>query len=106
MPELINNNRIYVLEADFGILGRVLLETPLGNDLETVMGDLESGDYHGSIKRVLAVDPDTADVSVDVAQELVRRAWRAGVDLPHDVRDFCEEQGVILSPLIDEEIST
>jgi hypothetical protein len=41
-----------------------------------------SGDYHGSVRRVIAVDPDIGDISVDIAQESVRRAWRAGIDLP------------------------
>jgi hypothetical protein len=81
--------KVYILEADFGILGRVFLETPPDDDLETVMANLMSGDYHGAVKRVIAVDPDMADVSADIAQELVSRAWRAGVDLPGDVRDFC-----------------
>lgn len=106
MPDLTNNNRVYIMESDFGIIGRAFVETDAGNDLETLIADLMSGDYNGSVKRVIAVDVDVADVSVDLAGELVRRAWRAGVDLPKDVRDFCSEQGISLPPTIDEEIST
>jgi hypothetical protein len=46
----------------------VFLETPPDDDLKTVMANLMSGDYHGAVKRVIAVDPEMADVSADIAQ--------------------------------------
>lgn len=87
------NNKVYIVEADFGKGGRVFNETPPTDDKEAVIQNLLDGQYHGTPIRVIAVDPDMADVSADIAGELVRRAYHDGVDLLSEVRDFCSRHG-------------
>lgn len=102
MTPLPTGQKVFIIECDFGVLGRAFAETEPDTDQEAVIQSLMSGDFPGEPRRIVAFDPDQADVSADIAQELVRRAWHAGVDLPDDVRDFCGEHVTNLPPLIED----
>lgn len=72
----------------------IFRETPVDHaDLETVISDLLSGQYHDPL-RVLAFNPVenwSHDVSEDVARELQRRADLAFDDLPSSVQEFVDD---------------
>ena len=76
---------------DFGDLGQVWRETPADqSDLESVIGDLMSGQYRDPV-RVISFNVSNhfaSDVSADIAHELQRRADMAFNDLPSALDHF------------------
>jgi hypothetical protein len=79
-----HDQTVYLVINNFGNLGAAFSETDADKaDLETVIGDLMSG-QHGDPVRVVAFNTAeqwSADVSQDVAHEMKRRADPTGDDL-------------------------
>ena len=84
---------IYIVVDDFGRRGRSFRETEVEEaDLETVIGDLLTGQYNNPI-RVVAFNTAegwSQDVTEDVAQELRRRCDLELIDVPSSIQDFVE----------------
>jgi hypothetical protein len=78
-----------------GNFGPAFAETDVGEaDLETVIGDLMSGQYSDPV-RVVAFNTAehwAEDASEDVAREIVRRLDLAGDDLALSIMEFVETQ--------------
>lgn len=79
---------------DFGCLGRSWREADYeATDLETVIQDLLSGQYHNPI-RVIGFNTAegwSQDVSEDVANELRRRCDLQLGEVPSNISDFVEQ---------------
>jgi hypothetical protein len=92
VPGGIDHN-IYLVMDDLGRLGRVWREADAEHtDLETVIGDLLSGQYHDPVW-VISFNPHegwSRDVSEDVAQEIRRRCDLQAQDVPSALQDFVE----------------
>jgi hypothetical protein len=88
-----NDQDIYLVVDDFGRLGRAWREADIEQtELETVIQDLLSGQYHNPIG-VFGFNPFegwSRDVSEDVAQELRRRCDLQLTDLPSSIQGFVE----------------
>jgi hypothetical protein len=88
-----HDQAVYLVINNFGNLGAAFPETDVDKaDLETVIGDLMSGQYSDSV-RVFAFDtgehwPD--DASEDVAREIMRRLDLAGDALPSSIAAFVD----------------
>ena len=92
VPESGDQN-IYLVMDDLGRLGRIWLEADAETtDLETVIGDLLTGQYSSPV-RVVAFNTAerwSEDVSADVAEELRRRRDLQMRELPSTISDFVE----------------
>jgi hypothetical protein len=95
-PSIVPNGHdqnVYLVIEDFGRNGSAYVETDVERtDLETVIGDLLSGQYSNPI-RVVAFNTAegwSQDASEDVAQELRRRCDLEFVDPPSILQDFIE----------------
>jgi hypothetical protein len=90
-----DDQTVYLIVNNFGNLGTAFSETDVDKaDLETVIGDLMSGQDSDPV-RVLAFNTAeqwSADVSQDVAHEIRRRADLAGDDLGPSIVEFVETQ--------------
>ena len=88
-----HDQTLYLVVNNFGNLGTAFPETDVDKaDLETIIGDLMSGQYSGPV-RVIAFNTAeqwAADVSQDVAHEIRRRADLAGDDLASSIAEFVE----------------
>ena len=88
-----NDQTVYLVADDFGKNGRAWRETDYeATDLETVIQDLLTGQYHNPI-RVIAfntVERWSEDVSEDVAHELRRRCDLQMRDIPAGLQDFTD----------------
>ena len=88
-----DDQTVYLVINNFGNLGTAFPETDVDKaDLETIIGDLMSGQYSGPV-RVIAFNTAeqwAADVSQDVAHEIRRRADLAGDDLASSIAEFVE----------------
>lgn len=88
-----DNETVYLVKDDLGRLGAVWREAATQTtDLETVIGDLLTGQYKDPV-RVIAfntVERWSQDVSEDVAHELRRRCDLQMRDLPSTIQDFVE----------------
>ena len=88
-----NDQTVYLVADDFGKTGRAWRETDLeATDLETVIQDLLTGQYHNPI-RVVAFNTAerwSEDVSGDVAHELRRRCDLQMRDIPLPLQDFTD----------------
>jgi hypothetical protein len=86
----------YLVVNNFENLGAAFSETDVDKaDLETVIGDLMSGQYSDPV-RVVAfniAEQWSADVTQDVAHEIRRRADLAGDDLAPSIVEFVETHG-------------
>jgi hypothetical protein len=86
-----HDQTVYLVINNFGNLGSAFAETDVDKaDLETIIGDLMSGQY-GAPVRVVAFNTAeqwSADVSQDVAHEIRRRADLAGDDLAPSIAEF------------------
>jgi hypothetical protein len=84
---------VYLVEDYFGRKGCVWREADSeGTDLETVIADLMSGQYHDP-RRVIAfniAERWSEDVSEDVAREIQRRADLAAEDISSTLGVFIE----------------
>jgi hypothetical protein len=85
---------VYLVADDFGRLGRAWIEADYeGNDLETVLHDLMSGQYNNPI-RVIAFNTAerwSEDVSEDIASEIRRRCDLQMREVPGALSDFVEQ---------------
>ena len=88
-----NDQTVYLVADDFGKHGRAWVETDMETaDLETVIQDLLTGQYHNPI-RVIAFNTAerwSEDVSADVAHELRRRCDLQVRDVPFYLQDFTD----------------
>lgn len=88
-----DDQTVYLVADDLGKLGSVWRETDAdATDLETVISDLLTGQYHSPI-RVIAfntVERWSEDVSEDVAHELRRRCDLQMRDIPFYLQDFTD----------------
>lgn len=85
---------IYLVEDDFGDIGRCYRETDSNQgDLETTITDLISGQYNDPV-RVVAFNTSecwSADVSEDVAREIQRRFDLLYEDVPSHLQKFLDQ---------------
>jgi hypothetical protein len=88
-----HDENVYLVEDCFGRKGCVWRETDSETtDLETVIADLMSGQYHDP-RRVIAFNTAerwSEDVSEDVAREIQRRADLANEDVSSTIEAFVE----------------
>jgi hypothetical protein len=83
----------YLVMDDFGRHGRAWRETDVeATDLETVIGDLLSGQYSDPVRVVAfnTAEKWSQDVSGDVAQELRQRCDQQMRDIPFYLEDFVD----------------
>jgi hypothetical protein len=86
-----HDQTVYLVINNFGNLGTAFPETDVDKaDLETVIGDLMSGQYSDPVRVVAfnTAEQWAADVSQDVAHEIRRRLDLAGHDLPSSIQAF------------------
>ena len=88
-----HDQSVYLVINNFGKAGAAFAETDVDKaDLETVIGDLMSGQYSDSV-RVFAFDTGEhwpEDASEDVAREIMRRLDPAGREMPSSIEAFIE----------------
>jgi hypothetical protein len=88
-----DDQTVYLVADDFGRLGRSWREADYdATDLETVIQDLLSGQYHHPI-RVIGFNTAegwSQDVSEDIANELRRRCDLTMLEMPSSIADFVE----------------
>ena len=90
-----HDQTLYLVVNNLGNLGTAFPETDVDKaDLETVIGDLMSGQYSDPVRVVAfnTAEQWSADVSQDVAHEIRRRADLAGDDLAPSIMEFVETQ--------------
>jgi hypothetical protein len=95
-PSIVPNSddqNVYMVADDLGRVGRVWREADYeSTDLETVVQDLLSGQYHNPL-RVIGFNTSegwSQDVSEDIAAELRRRCDFQMRDVPSNIQDFVE----------------
>lgn len=64
-------------------------------DRATLIRDLIDGQYDEPV-RIVAFDPQTADVSAEIAKAVSDLAWTESKKLSEGVIDFCEDWGVVV----------
>src|SRR5712675_3604374 len=88
-----HDQTVYLVINNFGNLGAAFPETDVDKvDLETVIGDLMSGQYSDPV-RVVAFNTAehwAEDASEDVAREIMRRLDLAGHELPLSIAAFVD----------------
>jgi len=88
-----DDQTVYLVINNFGNLGAAFPETDVDKaDLETIMGDLMSGQYSDPV-RVVAFNTAehwSEDASEDVAREILRRLDLAGQELPASIAAFVD----------------
>jgi hypothetical protein len=90
-----HDQTVYLVINNFGNLGTAFSETDVDKaDLETVIGDLMSGQYSDPVRVVAfnTAEQWSADVSQEVAHKIRRRADLAGKDLAPSILEFVETQ--------------
>lgn len=102
MPAHNKDDMTYIVVEDFGSLGRAYLETDERlADRNTTIINLIEGQSDRPL-RIVAFDAKACDVSADIAQEIIDRAWTMDVDLPPAVINFCERHGAEVPEIIRE----
>ena len=96
VPSIVPNGHdqnFYLVINNYGNLGRAFAETDVSEaDLETIVGDLMSGQYSDPV-RVVAFNTAehwSEDASEDVAREIMRRLDLAGQELPPSIQAFVD----------------
>jgi len=88
-----HDQNFYLVINNYGNFGPAFAETDVGEaDLETVIGDLMSGQYSDPV-RVVAFNTAehwAEDASEDVAREIMRRLDLAGHELPSSIQVFVD----------------
>jgi hypothetical protein len=88
-----HDQTVYLVINNFGNLGTAFPETDVDKaDLETLIGDLMSGQYSDPV-RVVAFNTAegwSQDVSSEIVQELRRRCDLQMRDVPSSIQDFVE----------------
>jgi hypothetical protein len=97
MPSIVPDGQeptVYLVLSDFGRYGRAYSETSEERaDLETTITDLITGQYDRPV-RVVAFNTAegwSADVSEDIAREIMRRLDIAGDELPSALESFIDQ---------------
>jgi hypothetical protein len=88
-----HDQTLYLVVNNFGNLGAAFPETDVDKaDLETIIGDLMSGQYSDPVRVVAfnVAEGWSADASEDVAREILRRADLAGLKLSPSIGEFVE----------------
>jgi hypothetical protein len=88
-----HDQTLYLVINNFGNLGAAFSETDVDKaDLETVIGDLMSGQYSDSVRAVTfnTAEHWAEDASEDVASEVLRRLDLAGDALPSSIAAFVD----------------
>jgi hypothetical protein len=92
-PEYSDDVTVYLVVNDFGSLGRAFVETDIAEaDRETVIRNFLSGQYSSPL-RVVAFNTAEAwsrDVSEDIADEVLERAFDADDNLSEDTKRFID----------------
>ena len=90
---LVPQATVYIVEDDFGSLGRVYRETGVGKtDRQTALDNLYRGEFNDPV-RVIAVNTSEGwarDVSHEFATELQRRGDLEGKELTGALAEFVE----------------
>jgi hypothetical protein len=88
-----DDQTVYLVINNYGNFGSAFAETDVSEaDLETVIGDLMSGQYSDPV-RVVAFNTAehwAEDASEDVAREIMRRLDLAGHELPSSIQAFVD----------------
>ena len=88
-----HDQTVYLVINNFGNLGTAFPETDVDKaDLETLIGDLMSGQYSDPV-RVVAFNTAehwAEDASEDAAREIMRRLDLAGHELPSSIQAFVD----------------
>jgi hypothetical protein len=88
-----HDQTLYLVVNNFGNLGTAFPETDVDKaDLETIIGDLMSGQYSDPVRVVAfnVAEGWSADASEDVAREILRRTDLAGHELPSSIQAFVD----------------
>ncbi len=88
-----HDQTLYLVVNNFGNLGTAFPETDVDKaDLETIIGDLMSGQYSDPVRVVAfnTAEQWAADASRDVAHEIRPRADLAGDDVAPSIAEFVE----------------
>ena len=88
-----HDQTLYLIVNNFGNLGTAFPETDVDKaDLETIIGDLMSGQYSNPVRVVAfnTAEQWAADASQDVAREILRRLDLAGNALPSSIAAFVD----------------
>jgi hypothetical protein len=84
---------VYLVIDSFGANGTVYRETEIEKaDVETIVGDLLSGQYNSPVRIVAfnTLEHWSEDVSSDVAAEIQTRCDMDGVPVPEHLTDFVQ----------------
>jgi hypothetical protein len=87
---------VHLVIDSFGTNGTVYRETEIEKaDVETIVGDLLSGQYNSPVRIVAfnTLEHWSEDVSSDVAAEIQVRCDMAGVPVPEHLIDFVQAHG-------------
>jgi len=88
-----HDQNFYLVINNYGNFGSPFAETDVSEaDLETIIGDLMSGQYSDPV-RVVAFNTAehwAEDASEDVAREIMRRLDLAGHELPSSIQAFVD----------------
>ena len=88
-----NDVAVYLVEEDFGHLGRAYLETDAAEaDRETIVRNFNSGQYRNAV-RVVAFNTAqgwSRDVSEDIANAVLDQAYDADDTLSEDTKRFID----------------
>jgi hypothetical protein len=96
-PSIVPNGdeqTVYLVLCNYGPLGRAYRETdPDRADLETTINDLLSGQFENPVGVIAfnAAERWAANVSEDIAREIVRRIGLMGDELSEELADFVDE---------------
>ena len=88
-----HDQTVYLVINNFGNLGTAFAESDVGEaDLETVIGDLMSGQYSDPVRVVAfnTAEHSSEDASEDVGREILRRLDLAGDALPSSIAAFVD----------------
>jgi hypothetical protein len=97
MPSIVPDGQeptVYLVLNDFGRYGRAYSETSEERaDLETTITDLITGQYDRPVRVVASNTAEgwSADVSEDIAREIMRRLDVAGDELPSALQSFIDQ---------------
>ena len=95
-PSIVPNchdQTFYLVINNYGNFGSAFAETDVNEaDLETVIGDLMSGQYSDPVRVVPfnTAEHWAEDASEDVAREIMRRLDLAGHELPSSIQAFVD----------------
>ena len=93
VPDYPNDVTVYLVFNDFGQFGKAYVETDIAEaDRETIIRNFISGQYSNAL-RVVAFNTAegwSRDVSEDIADKVLERAFDANNDLSEDTKRFID----------------